>query len=190
MLWSLTTCRGIPVGNHRHARAERAELAGRIADLLDRAGLDIAVAESLTGGMLASMLAEASGSSKWFRGAVVAYASDVKHELLSVPPGPVVTGHAAAAMADGVRRLLRADMAVAMTGAAGPEGQDGQPPGTLFLALSDGLETQVEHCHIDRDDPAEVCAEAVAAALRLLHRHLRAGAAWLTAIPVRPRPDL
>ena len=139
-----------------------------IASLLDSAGLNVAVAESLTGGMVASALAEAPGSSNWFRGGVVAYASDVKHELLTVPPGPVVNAQAAAAMADGVRRLLRADVAVALTGAAGPDGQDGQPPGTVFLALSDGVETHVEHRYIDCDDPAEVCAEAVAEALRLL----------------------
>jgi len=157
--------------------AERVELAEKIASLLDSAGLDVAVAESLTGGMVASALAEAPGSSNWFRGAVVAYASDVKHELLTVPPGPVVSAPAAAAMADGVRRLLRADLAVALTGAGGPEGQDGQPPGTVFLALSDGMETHVEHRYIDCDDPAEVCAAAVAEALRLLHRHLCAGAA-------------
>jgi nicotinamide-nucleotide amidase len=157
--------------------SERVELAEKIASLLDSAGVYVAVAESLTGGMVASALAEAPGSSNWFRGAVVAYSSDVKHELLTVPPGPVVSAQAAAAMADGVRRLLQADVAVALTGAGGPEGQDGQPPGTVFLALSDGIETHVEHRYIDCDDPTEVCAEAVAEALRLLHRHLRAGAA-------------
>jgi len=89
---------------HRHSRAEREELAGVIASLLDSAGLNVAVAESLTGGMVASALAEAPGSSNWFRGGVVAYASDVKHELLTVPPGPVVNAQAAAAMADGVEK--------------------------------------------------------------------------------------
>lgn len=151
----------------------RAELAGEIAAHLDSAGLDVAVTESLTGGMLASALAEAPGSSAWFRGALVAYASDVKHELLGVPPGPVVSADAAAAMADGVRRLLRADVAVALTGAAGPDGQDGQPPGTVFLALSDGAETQVEHRYFDCGDPAEVCADAVIDALRMLLDHVR-----------------
>lgn len=147
-------------------------LAERIAELLDSAGLHVAVAESLTGGMVASALAKASGSSTWFRGGVVAYASDVKHQLLNVPPGPVVSPRAAAAMADGVRGLLKADVAVALTGAGGPDGQDGQPPGTVFLALSDGVETKVEHCHFAPEDPAKVCAEAVVETLRLLHTHL------------------
>jgi nicotinamide mononucleotide (NMN) deamidase PncC len=62
------------------------ELVDRITELLDAADVTVAVAESLTGGMVASALAEASGASKWFRGAVVAYASEVKHELLGVPP--------------------------------------------------------------------------------------------------------
>jgi nicotinamide-nucleotide amidase len=60
----------------------RQELVDRVTELLDSADVTVAVAESLTGGMMASVLAEAPGASKWFRGAVVAYASDIKHELL------------------------------------------------------------------------------------------------------------
>jgi nicotinamide-nucleotide amidase len=143
-----------------------------IAELADSEHRDIAVAESLTGGMVASTLAAAPRSSRWFRGGVVAYASDVKHELLNVPPGPVVSAQAARAMAEAVRRLLKADVAVALTGAAGPDGQDGQPPGTVFLGLSDETGTHIEHHCFERNDPAEVCAEAVAGALRLLYTHL------------------
>jgi nicotinamide-nucleotide amidase len=152
--------------------AERTRLAEKLAELLDSAGVHVAVAESLTGGMVASALAKAPGSSTWFRGGVVAYSSDVKHELLNVPPGPVVSPQAAAAMADGARRLLGADVAVALTGAGGPERQDGQPPGTVFFAVSNGVETEVEHRHFNRDDPAAVCVEATAEALRLLHKQL------------------
>ena len=148
-------------------------LVAKITEVLDSADLTVAVAESLTGGMLASSLAEAPGASKWFRGAVVAYASDVKHQLLGVPPGPVVTAEAADAMADGARRLLRADVAIALTGAAGPDGQDGQPPGTVFFGLSDGGKRQVEHRYFDCDDPAQVCAAAVDEALQLLYGFLR-----------------
>jgi nicotinamide-nucleotide amidase len=157
------------VGSHGQGHEE---LASSIAELLDSVGLEIAVAESLTGGMLASALAKAPGSSAWFRGSLVAYASDVKHELLGVPPGPVVSAPAAAAMADAVRRLLGADVAVSLTGAGGPDGQDGQPPGTVFLALSDGAETQVKHRYFECDDPAEVCAGAIVDALRMLLDHL------------------
>jgi len=152
-------------------------LIGEIIELVESAGLTVAVAESLTGGMLASALAEAAESSKWFRGAIVAYASDVKHQLLGVPPGPVVSAQAAEAMAAGVRRLLQADVAIALTGAGGPDGQDGQPPGTVFFGLSDGGESQVEHRYFDHDDPAQVCADAVTEALALLYDFLRASAA-------------
>jgi nicotinamide-nucleotide amidase len=143
-----------------------------IAELADSKHRNIGVAESLTGGMVASTLAAASGSSSWFRGGVVAYASDVKHDLLKVPPGPVVSAQAAKAMATAVRQLLRADVAVALTGAAGPGSQDGQPPGTVFLGLSDETDTHIEHHRFERNDPAEVCAEAVTVALRLLYTHL------------------
>lgn len=88
--------------------AEQARLAEMIAELADSEHRDIAVAESLTGGIVASTLAAAPRSSKWFRGGVVAYASDVKHDLLKVPPGPVVSAQAARAMAEAVRRLLNA----------------------------------------------------------------------------------
>jgi nicotinamide-nucleotide amidase len=158
------------VSNAGHAH--RSRLAEGIAELVDSAELNVAVAESLTGGMVASALAEAPGSSTWFRGAVVAYASEVKHQLLDVPAGPVVSAEAAASMADGVRQLLGADIAVASTGAGGPGGQDGQPPGTVFLALSDGLHTQVEHHFFDDDDPAEVCDRTAAEALQMLLKYL------------------
>jgi nicotinamide-nucleotide amidase len=156
-----------------HDGAEHARLARMIAELLHSRHRDIAVAESLTGGMVTSALAAAPHSSTWFRGGVVAYASDVKHDLLGVPPGPVVNAPAATAMAEGVRRLLKADVAVALTGAAGPDGQDGQPPGTVFLALADETDTHVEHHCLNGNSPAEVCAKAVTQALQLLYTHCK-----------------
>ena len=99
--------------------------------LKDR-GHTLAVAESLTGGLLASTFAQASGSSEWFRGGIVAYSSAVKYDLLDVPDGPVVSEAAAVAMARGASVLLQADVAV--TGAGGPDPQDGQPPGTVWAA--------------------------------------------------------
>ena len=152
-------------------------LVDQITELVDQAQLTVAVAESLTGGMVSSALAEAPGASNWFRGAVVAYAGDVKHQLLGVPDGPVVCAPAAEAMASGVRRLLEADVAIALTGAGGPDSQDGQPPGTVFFGLSDGKQSQVEHRYFDCDDPAQVCAAAVTEALALLYAFLRTGAA-------------
>jgi nicotinamide-nucleotide amidase len=104
-----------------------------VGGLLLARGQTLAVAESLTGGMVASRLVAVPGASEWFRGGVVSYASEVKHEVLGVPEGPVVSEAAAIAMADGVRRLLGADVGLATTGVAGPTEMEGQPPGTVWL---------------------------------------------------------
>jgi nicotinamide-nucleotide amidase len=109
-----------------------------VAALLVERGLTLAVAESLTGGLVAARLVNVPGASGWFRGGVVTYASDLKRTLLDVPPGPVVSEEAAAAMAAGVRRVMEADVGLAVTGVAGPDPQDGQPPGSVFLAVSLG----------------------------------------------------
>jgi nicotinamide-nucleotide amidase len=109
-----------------------------VAKLLVRRGLTLAVAESLTGGLVSSRLVNVPGASAWFRGGVVSYSSDVKHDLLGVPEGPVVTSEAAAAMAAGVQRRLHADIGLAVTGVAGPDEQEGQPPGTVFMAVALG----------------------------------------------------
>jgi nicotinamide-nucleotide amidase len=109
-----------------------------IGHRLEELGLTLAVAESLTGGLVASRLVDIPGSSTWFRGGVVAYQSEVKFELLDVPEGPVVSETAAKAMADGVRRRLGADVGLATTGVAGPTEQEGHPPGTVWLGYAIG----------------------------------------------------
>jgi nicotinamide-nucleotide amidase len=96
-------------------------------------GLTLAVAESLTGGLVASRLVNVPGASDWFRGGVVSYASDVKRSVLDVPDGPVVSADTAAAMAIGVRELLGAVVGLGVTGVAGPDPLEGQPPGTVYL---------------------------------------------------------
>jgi nicotinamide-nucleotide amidase len=107
-----------------------------VGRLLHERGWTLAVAESLTGGLVASRLVAVPGASAWFVGGIVAYASDVKHDLLDVSPGPVVSEASAKAMADGVRRRLGADVGLATTGVAGPTEQDGQPPGTVWLGMA------------------------------------------------------
>jgi nicotinamide-nucleotide amidase len=99
-------------------------------------GLTLGLAESLTGGLVASRLVNVVGASSWFRGAVVSYASEVKYDVLGVPEGPVVSPEAAQAMAEGARRVLGADVGLAITGVAGPDAQDGQPPGTVYVGLA------------------------------------------------------
>jgi nicotinamide-nucleotide amidase len=119
--------------------------------LLRERGLTLGLAESLTGGMMGSRVADVPGASDVFRGSIVSYASDVKVDLLGVPEGPVVSLEAAAAMAAGARRMLGADVAIAVTGVAGPDEQEGQPVGTVFVGLDLGPvggETGPEAFHV------------------------------------------
>jgi nicotinamide-nucleotide amidase len=115
--------------------AERA-----LAELV-RAGATLAVAESLTGGLLAAEFVAVPGASRAFRGSVTAYATELKGSVLGVDPELLAARGAvdpdvAASMARGVRRLMGADFALATTGVAGPDPQDGQPVGTVFVAAS------------------------------------------------------
>ena len=107
-----------------------------VARELRRRSLTLAVAESVTGGLVSSRLVNVDGASSWFRGAVVSYAADVKRTLLGVPDGPVVTAEAAEAMAGGVRSALRSDVGLALTGVAGPEPDEGVEVGTVFVGLA------------------------------------------------------
>jgi nicotinamide-nucleotide amidase len=101
----------------------------------------LAVAESLTGGLVAGTLASVPGVSAVFRGGVVAYATDLKATLLGVDEqllqrGGAVQAEVAEAMAAGVAQRLGALLGVATTGVAGPDPQDGRPPGTVYVAVS------------------------------------------------------
>jgi len=104
--------------------------------LLEERGQTLAVAESLTGGGIGARLTSIAGASRVFRGGIVAYASAVKFDLLDVPPGPVVSEETAAHMARNVCRVLRADVGLAATGVAGPDSQEGLPPGTVCVAVA------------------------------------------------------
>jgi nicotinamide-nucleotide amidase len=117
------------------------DVGERLARAAMKAQRSIAVAESLTGGALSARLARLSGASEWYRGAVVAYSSEVKRHVLTVPLGPVVSETAAIAMADGVASLLTADMSISVTGVGGPEPQDGAAPGTVWMAVHQDHET-------------------------------------------------
>ncbi|MER7758998.1 nicotinamide-nucleotide amidohydrolase family protein [Streptomyces sp. NPDC097619] len=101
----------------------------------------VAVAESLTGGLVAAELTSIPGASRSVRGSVTAYATEVKQRVLGVD-GPLLAAHGAVnaqvaeEMAAGVRRVLDADWGIATTGVAGPDPQDGQPVGTVFVAVA------------------------------------------------------
>jgi nicotinamide-nucleotide amidase len=141
-----------------------------IGDILSERLATLAVAESLTGGELSARFACAEGSSEWYRGGVVAYASEVKHALLDVPDGPVVSEVAVTAMAEHVADLLGADVAVSVSGVAGPAAQDDQPPGTVWLAVRVGGRTHTRLEHFAGDPPDIVEAT------------MRGASAWLLAL--------
>ena len=145
--------------------------------LLSRHGLSLGLAESLTGGLVASRLVSVPGASAWFRGSVVAYDSAVKHDVLGVPEGPVVSEAAARAMAEGAARVLRAEVGLALTGVAGPDRQEGAEPGTVFIGLAVDASTEATRLHLP-GDRERVRQYAAMAALDLLRRHLseRSGA--------------
>jgi nicotinamide-nucleotide amidase len=146
-----------------------------VGKLLEARGLTLAVAESLTGGLIASRLVDVPGASGWFRGGVVSYASDVKFSLLDVPEGPVVSPDAVAAMATGVRALLGADVGVGVTGVAGPDTLEGQSPGTVWLgAVVGDAEPVTTRVHLP-GDRQRVRQFSCITVLDMLRRLLAAG---------------
>ena len=143
-----------------------------VARVLVPQGLTLGLAESLTGGLAASRLVNVPGASHWFRGSVVSYASEVKFDVLGVRPGPVVSEEAARSMADGARRVLGADVGLSITGVAGPEPQDDQPRGTVFVGLSrDGHPTEAFALTVP-GDRQRVRQYATIGALDLLRKKL------------------
>ncbi len=143
-----------------------------VARVLAAAGLTLGLAESLTGGLAASRLVNVPGASRWFRGSVVSYASEVKFDVLGVPEGPVVSEAAARAMADGARSVLGADVGLSMTGVAGPDPQDDQPSGTVFVGLSRPGHETASFAFTVPGDRERVRQYATIAALDLLRRTL------------------
>jgi nicotinamide-nucleotide amidase len=135
--------------------------AERIVERLTELGWSIAVAESLTGGLVCSSLVAVPGASAVVRGGVVAYATELKQTMLHVDPlvlelGGAVQAKVARQMAEGARDALSvggagADVGVATTGVAGPASSDGQPVGTVYVAVSTPLGTRVEQLALDGD---------------------------------------
>jgi nicotinamide-nucleotide amidase len=159
------------VGEHAH------ELAAQILAELAARGDTVAVAESVTGGLVAAALTDIPGASASFRGGVVTYATELKAALLGVDPVMLarhgaVYGPVAAAMAAGVRQRLGATYGVATTGVAGPEPADGQPVGAVHIAVSAEDDTVVRTIALagDRHDIRRLTVEH---ALGLLLGRLR-----------------
>jgi nicotinamide-nucleotide amidase len=142
-----------------------------IIDMLRERGLSLGIAESLTGGLMGARITSVPGASDVFRGSIVSYASDVKFSLLSVPEGPVVTADAAKAMAEGARKTLAADVALATTGVAGPAEQEGQPVGTVFIGLAMDGKSEAQQVKLP-GDRQRIRQYAVISAFDLLRKRL------------------
>jgi len=142
-----------------------------VLQMLRERGLSLGLAESVTGGLVAGRITNVPGASDVFRGCVVSYASEVKFDVLGVPEGPVVSEAAAAAMAVGAQRVLGADVALSLTGVAGPAEQDGMPVGTLCvgIAIGDAVITRTLRMPGLRDQMRQM---SVISALDLLRRAL------------------
>lgn len=154
------------------------ELAAQLQDACLARGLTLATAESCTGGLVAHALTEHAGSSAYLRGAIVAYADGAKTGLLDVPPAIIaahgaVSAQVALAMAEGARRRLGTDLAIAITGIAGPGGGSvAKPVGLTYVAVA-GLGTpDVRRHHWTGDRHANKEASAVAAVELALERLL------------------
>jgi nicotinamide-nucleotide amidase len=124
-----------------------------VVTALRTASLTIGTAESLTGGLVCAALTQVPGASAVVRGAVVPYATDLKASLLGVDPELLASGGAVQAdvarqMAQGVCRVLGAAVGVATTGVAGPDAQDGQPVGTVFIAVAWGEQVLLRSLHL------------------------------------------
>ena len=156
------------------------------ADLIARltaAGQTVAVAESLTGGLVTAALTEIPGASLVVRGGVIAYATDLKAQLLEVDEALLaqagaVDAEVAEQMARGVRSLTGATYGLSTTGVAGPDEAEGKPVGTVYVAVSRPGSSRVKALRLD-GDRRQVRADTVLAVLSLLAEELAAQAGEL-----------
>lgn len=144
-----------------------------VGELLVQRGLTLAIAESMTGGLVAGRCTAAVGSSDWFTGAVVSYATAVKRSLLGVESESVYSSAAALEMARGARQTLGSDVALGISGVAGPDSVQGIDPGTVFVGLSTPYGDHSLEMKLP-GDRQRVREYAVISSLDLLRRHLSA----------------
>lgn len=144
------------------------------ADVLKAlAGKHLATAESLTGGGIGQAITSVSGASAVFAGGIISYTNEVKNRVLGVPMETLntcgaVSAPVAKAMAEGARRIIGADVAVAVTGLAGPDGDEfGNPVGTVFIGYADETTAFAREHHFS-GDRAEVREQTIEAALALI----------------------
>lgn len=143
-------------------------------DVLKRLeGKTLATAESCTGGAIGAALTAVPGASKVYKGGIISYWSEIKRDLLGVDQndldnlGPV-SMQVAASMAEGARKVLHTDVAISVTGLAGPDGDEfGRPVGTVFVGFSNGAKTVAKQYRFSGDREA-VRQQAAKAALELI----------------------
>ena len=136
-------------------------------------GKTLVTAESLTGGGIGAALTSVSGASAVYKGGIISYTNAVKHKLLGVPTDILdqygaVSAPVAKAMAEGALKVLEADVAVSVTGLAGPSGDEyGNPVGTVYIGYSDSKTTIVKHCLFSGDRDS-IRNQTIEAALQLV----------------------
>ncbi len=146
-------------------------LTSKLLEIL--AGKTLATAESCTGGMIGQMITAVPGSSNVYKGGIISYTNEIKHALLGVDTTLLETEGAvsapvAKAMAEGAKRALGADIAVSVTGLAGPGGDDrGNPVGTVYIGYADDRGAEALCFHFDGDREA-VRTQAAEAAIKLV----------------------
>lgn len=145
-----------------------------LSQRLQQRGWRLATAESVTAGLVANNAAQGPEASEWLLGGVVAYASETKSRVLDVPEGPVVNPETAAQMARAVARLTGAEVTVSTTGVGGPDSEEGQPAGTVWIGVHVDGEVTTHRLQLD-GDPEDVCTGAAEHALRLVLEALPAG---------------
>ncbi len=149
-------------------------IAVRVRDLFTGRGLKLALAESVTGGLIASTLTSAPGESEYFHSSVVSYSPDAKERFLGLDPGlpeGIVSGEAARAMAEGALRATGADIALATTGNAGPDVLEGKPVGLVFAAVATKNKTFALRLEL-KGTRNEIRRAACTSALELLIREV------------------
>jgi len=158
---------------------DQESLAPIVGRLLLAKKQTLATAESCTGGMIGQWLTAIPGSSAWYQGGVISYANRVKEEVLAVPAAMLaahgaVSAEVAKAMAMGARRLCHADLALAVTGIAGPDGGSAEKPvGTVYIALASGQGARAER-FLFAGDRQRIREMSVQTALNMVRQELLA----------------
>ena len=156
---------------------ETLSLQRKIADILLKSSSTLSVAESCTGGMISHIVTSISGASAYYLGAVCSYAIAIKEKVLGVAPeiirqNGVVSREVAEAMAEGVRKLMGSTYSIATTGLAGPGGDEFNPEGTVWIAVS-GPKGSISRKKIIQGDRAQNIVSFTHEALLLLYEYLR-----------------